>query len=268
MASNAFYLHMGGRPRPRLLRHEISGAPAFLDGMRVLFASDFHVRAHHSDRAIRAISDAAAAEEPDLILLGGDYAEGVRALAKFVRASDFSAPLGVYAVRGNNDHVRGGAPRLKKQLAQCGAKLLLNGSARIPLPGGELEIIGIDDHLKGHPDEKRAFSRQNGGDYRIFLSHFPILPEEEEPDLMLSGHTHGGQIRLFGLDPYSTGLERKHLSRKLSPAAIKKIGYPLAVAGQGKTGKTDWIVSRGIGMSRLEIRLGCPAEMHLITFRA
>lgn len=230
----------------------ISGAPEALRGVRALFASDFHLR---PGMPAEPITEAILRQKPDLILLGGDYADTRReALRLFDAFRALRAPLGIFAVRGNNDVE---AFRDETDLAQAlnafGAELLVNKSVSV---SGAL-IGGIDEYRYGSPDCESIFSEGKG--FRILLSHYPILPPvSDPPDLMLSGHTHGGQFNCLGLTPYAIGFERTGSKRRLSP---------VAVSGWHRSGGTQILVSKGLGMSRLPMRIGVSSQMHVLEFK-
>ena len=115
---------------------------------------------------------------------------------------------------------------------------------------------GMDEYRYGKPDGKGLFSEDDG--YRILLSHYPILPDCAcPPDLMLSGHTHGGQFNLLGLTPYAIGFER-----------IGRLGYlaPVMVSGFERFGRTALLVGKGIGASRIPLRVGVRPEIYRIVF--
>ena len=238
-------LYLGWFPSPAVTRLLIPGAPAFMRGLRILFVSDVHLRGCVSDTKLDALIDRLAAQHADLLLLGGDYAEGRSQCTRFFRAlSRLQPSLGIYGVPGNNDD----PDTLVKDMACAGASLLCNRMVSIDLPGGRLEIGGCEDHFSGTPQTGGLFTESA---YRILLSHQPVQPDCC-CELMLSGHTHGGQMNLFGLTPYSIGFERRmcHLS----------------VRGTKSVGNMLLAVCSGIGVSRLPLRFGARAEVLLAEF--
>lgn len=238
---------------PRVSRQTVAGAPEALRGRRLVFASDFHLREETSpEPVVEAIQNCKA----DLILLGGDYADtNAQALRLFDAFRALRAPMGIFAVRGNNDTEAFETPeRLAEGLARFGAELLLNRSVDL---GGVL-VGGVDEARLGHPDYAAVFGDAPG--YRILVSHFPILPEAEPadmPDLMLSGHTHGGQFNFLGITPFAVGFERCGGKSRLAPALV---------SGTRRFGRTQLLVSKGIGTSRIPLRVGVRPEIHLLEF--
>lgn len=238
-------LHLGFFPLPQVEHIAIPAAPAYLHGIRVLFLSDIHLRRRVSDARLTALMGMIAAQQADLILLGGDYAETDDQCARFFSAfRSVSAPLGCFGVIGNNDDRR----TLPAHMAAAGVQLLLNQSVAIDLPNGSLQLGGCDEYKFGSPDSQGLFS---GEGYRILLSHFPIQPACPA-ELMLSGHTHGGQLNLLGVTPYSLGFERKL--------------RPLAVRGRHRLGGMQLMICNGVGVSRLPLRLGAKPQLLAIEF--
>ena len=242
------YFHLGAFPAPRLERVRIGGAPEWLGGTRLLFVCDVHLRRFVSDARLDALIDQMIAAGADMLLLGGDYAESPRDCHRFFRAlKRASFPLGAFAVPGNNDIES--APNLREIAADANVALLRNERRRVELPGGALEIGGCDELKYGEPRTAGLFS--DDGAYRILLSHYPAIPDCA-CDLMLSGHTHAGQLNLFGLTPYSIGIEREY--------------ELLAVRGLRQVGRMRLFVGNGIGVSRFPLRIGAEPRITCIEF--
>lgn len=241
------YFHAGVFPLPAIRRIRIDGAPDFLCGLRIGFISDVHLRPCVSDEKLSALMEQIRAMNADMLLLGGDYAETDADCRRFFRfLSEIAPKYGCYGVFGNNDFIC--RDSLREIMAQSGVRLLLNESALVSLPEGDICIAGSDDHKYGIPETESLFSGEN---YRILLSHWPCAPECT-PNLMLSGHTHGGQINLFGITPYFIGFEAAH-----------KI--PL-IHGLKRIGDMRLFVGKGVGVSRFPIRIGAAAEIYLFEF--
>lgn len=249
-----WYAASAKRGKLRLSRHTVPCAPESLRGLKVVFGSDFHLL---PDVSPEPMVERLMQEKPDLILLGGDYSDTRKqALRLFDAFRALHAPLGIYAARGNNDvEAFGGSPApLAKAMKVFGAKLLVGESVDV----GGLSIGGMDEYKYGPPAYDGLFKGRCG--YRILLSHYPILPDaapENMPDLMLSGHTHGGQFNAFGLNPYSIGFERIGDKKCLSPAMV---------SGFERIGTTFLLTSKGVGTSRIHIRIGVRPEIHLLEF--
>ncbi|MBQ8088533.1 MAG: metallophosphoesterase [Clostridia bacterium] len=238
---------------PALRHFALSDAPQSLRGIKLAFATDFHLRGHmRPERWMEQI----ASESPDMLLLGGDLADQRTWAERMIALlGEIHPPLGTYAVPGNNDfEAFGGISSLRAACERVNIRLLVNESVRVD----NFTIAGIDEYKHGIPDASGLFHPGDG--YRILLSHFPILPALPHtlmPQLVLCGHTHGGQFNLLGLTPYAIGFER-FLSGK-------ETAYH-HVSGWMAEGSTRILVSKGIGMSRIPLRIGVRPEIHLIEF--
>lgn len=232
----------------------IYGAPAGLDGMVALFASDFHLR---PSMDARKLAQRLIDQRADLVLLGGDLADTREQALRLLHAlRDLRAPLGVFAAPGNNDvEAFGSTDGLRAALREIGAKLLVNESALCLRNGARLAVGGTDEPRYGRPDPEGIFPED--ADYRILLSHYPLKTMlAAKPDLMLCGHTHGGQFNLLGLTPYAAGFER--FGARRFP--------PLLVSGEAVFGPSRVLVSRGVGSSRIPLRVGVRPEIHRVEF--
>jgi len=255
----------------------LSGLPAAFDGTRVLFLSDPHVSNLSSPEKAAALVNQLQALKPDLLLLGGDYSsldieDYARALTgralseakvalgekrdQFFRLiSPFEAPLGKYAVPGNRDYELQG---LDEAAALGGITLLKNSGKVLTRNGQRLIVAGLDDWAKGGQDIEKVASAVRGSNFVILLSHNPdALPSvisqpaaDGQPwaDLVLSGHTHGGQIALFGHGLFSSSIYGDRYR-----------------SGWYEDGGSMLLVSNGVGDYMLPLRLGAQPQVHLIT---
>jgi len=227
----------------------VAGAPV-ARGLRIVQLTDFHFQRRMPVRYIERCVEAANSEKPDLIALTGDY---VHAGHKFVEGiaellSGLSAPLGVYAVLGNHDHAVRNAlgirryPTLHRKVAESlgsrGIRVLHNELLTFEVEGLRYQISGVDDlwSRKCRPD--LALAALDPTLPHVMLAHHPRTIEllgNQRCDLMLSGHTHGGQV---------------HLPRLGSVALGKKIKYS---AGLYECGSSRLYVNKGVGFG-LKIR--------------
>lgn len=246
-------LIQGMRP-PVLQRYEVMlpGLPREMDGTVIVAMSDMHLGTLLDNRWLDARVSQVQAEHPDLIVLLGDIFEGdggppEEMINTFHR---LSAPLGVWAVIGNHEyhgHERTGTPMMKID----GISVLVNSWTELR-PG--LVLAGVDDltanhrsGLGGDPVSKTFKGRPKGA--TILLSHTPWQAEKAAmagTGLMLSGHTHGGQIWPFS-----------YLVRRI---------YPIFEGRYDVDGMTA-IVCRGTGTWGPRMRLWRPAEVLRITLR-
>lgn len=217
-----------------------------LAGMKLAFFSDIHASPRFSDAAMEALLARVAALGADIVCIGGDFAEDEESLARLLRFFPLlSPPLGVYACLGNNDRELPGFARM----LEGHARLLVNGS--VFLEG--LRLGGVDERKHGHPRPEAVFPH-DGASARVLLSHYPVVCDfgaGAQPDLQLCGHTHGGQFNVLGITPYTFFFEpRRHAW----------------VSGECTLGGVRTIVSNGIGMSRVTLRVGAPPQVHLVRF--
>ncbi len=226
----------------------VSDLPDALDGLRVALVTDTHfsstVPAEDIERAVRAALDA----RPDLIVLGGDYVTWgdrryVSGAAELL--APLQAPHGVFAVLGNHDDDRD----MPAALTAKGFVVLKDERTQISVRGETLEIAGI--RFWTRRVERIAKVLAGATATTLLLAHDPRrLKEAADLDvsLVLSGHTHGGQIVLPGL------------------GAVAARPFPL-VAGLGTQENTSIYVSRGVGTVYVPIRLNCPPEVAILTLK-
>lgn len=245
--------------RPRIEPVEIPLPPGAerLDGVRIAFVTDTHVGPHFPAAALDRSVALVEQSRPDLVLFGGDYiSESPRFLpaarAQLDRMAR-SARYGAFAILGNHD-ASNIIERAEEAFATSSIRLLRNEAARVDLRDDYLWIVGIDEGLLGRPNVEAAFAEVPAGEPAIALWHEPDFAQAVapyRPALMLSGHTHGGQVRLPGIGPLALPLA----GRRYPSGRFTVDGMPL-------------YVSRGVGMYRPPVRLNCPPEVTVITLRA
>jgi predicted MPP superfamily phosphohydrolase len=240
----------------------LAGLPATLDGLRVMLITDIHTGPFISEQALLRTFRRLLELQPDIILLGGDLTTSH--VADFTSCSqafaELEAPLGVFAVMGNHDHYTEDPARLAQAIEKCGIRLLDNQAVALDRGGERLVLAGIDDLNAGQPDLDAALAQAAAlrGDTThseapvVLLSHNPDVFFEASSKgaaLVLSGHTHGGQIRLPGF-PVLVRMSRYHLDQ-----------------GRYTASGAELIVSRGLGASGLPLRIGCSPEAGLFRLR-
>ena len=225
-------------------------------GKTIAILSDFHHGPFVSLRFIREAVSLASALKPDAFALIGDFAQKgtdpAEQLPQCLEAvSKLRAPLGVFAVAGNHDHqVEGMAYGEFVSLAPLND--MTNRAECLTLGGERLWLAGVDDLLWGQPNLKKALKDIPDDDSVVLLSHNPDLAEvypDERVDLILSGHTHGGQIYLPGL---GAGWLPSMYGQKYCSGLV-----------QGPASQV--FVSRGLGESGIPLRMNCPPEINLLT---
>jgi uncharacterized protein len=228
------------------IRLPISDLPEGLEGVRIAHLTDFHGGEHLPKHYLREVVDRTLAHQPDLIALTGDFVhKGYRHVNDVARAlGDLRAPLGVYAVLGNHDFSvrnamgwrrhRGLHQAVTDALSVQGIRVLRNESKTIDRAGSPLQIAGIDDLWSGECEPAKALSALSPHSPRVVLAHNPLTVEQlgnERCDLMLSGHTHGGQVNWPGVGRLFIGKNARRLPAGLcqhgaTPVYVNKgVGY-------------------------------------------
>ena len=241
---------------PRLEQVEIRvppgvGTPARL---RVGFIADTHIgpviRPSDVDRALALLLSA----EPDLLLFGGDYvSESPRHIAdaaELLGSAARATRLGGIAVLGNHDYANG-AVRVTAEFEKNGIQVLCNAAAHVVDESGEIWIAGIDDTMLGSPDLQRSFAKVPADTRALALWHESDWAETVVPYgafLQLSGHSHGGQVRLPVMGTIAA-----------PPGGRRFVAGPSYAAGM------PVYTTRGVGVYRPPVRFRCPPEVTLLT---
>ena len=227
---------------------EVAGLPPELDGFRIGLITDVHRSQWVSHEDVVHACETLMRARPDLVALCGDYVSfGDRdyAVPAAESLSSLSAPQGVFAVLGNHDDDHEMTPPLTAQ----GITVLNNARTRLSIRGATLELAGIRFWTRRQSDIADVLKGATGT--TVLLAHDPRRLTEAAAlnvPLVLSGHTHGGQIVL----PVG--------------GAIAAQKFPV-VAGIGKRRSTTLFVSRGVGTVYVPIRLNCPPEVSVLTLR-
>ncbi len=238
----------------RLTTHEfkLHGLPSELDGLRAVQLTDLH-RSHLTSDSVLKRAVAVAMEcNPDIIFLTGDYVTA--SPADVDPCGHILAPLkasmGVFAVLGNHDYTTS-ASLVTTMLEKHDIKVLVNENVRLR---GGLVIAGLEDDRYGKPDVARTLHGVKRDEAVVILAHNPIHVEKfaDRPCLVLSGHTHGGQIHL----PILTQRE------------MRRIGAGRYRAGWYTAGKAAVYVNYGLGQVGLPVRFLCKPEVSLFTLRS
>ncbi len=255
---------------------QLADLPQPFEGTKILYVSDLHIDWLNQPERVYAMMESLNQLSPDLVLLGGDYTSfglnhDLQMVARintyesakqqeatlrdrfFLLMKNFAPPLGKYAVAGNHDAFTDG---LRQSMALGGVTLLQNEVAVVEKDREKLYLVGLDDWTTGVQKVSELAAQVRGRDLVIALSHNPdALPQvsnhpakdgKQWADLMLSGHTHGGQVRPLGI------------------TIINMSGYGYLTGWRLESG-TELLVSNGVGTTGLPLRLGAPAQAHLIT---
>lgn len=224
-------------------RIHIRGLPRALEGLRVALLTDMHAGDAPSLRRVRAAVRLVLEARPDLVALTGDFAADDQPDFEsiFEALAPLAAPLGVYAVPGNHDHIVGIAHWQQGLRRHPRIRDLTNRALRLDVGGARLCVAGVDDFYRGAP--RLDFLPPPGTrELTILLAHGPDQAEllrrsDDAVDLVLSGHTHGGQVQLPFLgapvnsaehpELYEEGLRRRPWTQVYTSRGIGTVGLPI-----------------------------------------
>jgi predicted MPP superfamily phosphohydrolase len=227
----------------------VAGLPPALDGLKIGLLTDVHRSRWVSHEDVTHAVTRLMLERPDLIVLGGDYVtwgggdnhEFVQPAAEALRP--LSAPYGVYGILGNHDDDHD----MPAALTRNGVVMLKDARTRVTIRGQALELAGIRYWTRRAADIAPLLRGATGP--VILLAHDPRRLAEAAAlnvPLVLSGHTHGGQVVLPIV------------------GAVAAQKFPV-IAGVGRRDKTTMFVSRGVGTVYVPVRVNCPPEVAVLT---
>lgn len=226
-----------------------------LAGIRIVFASDFHLKSSEEKKLERIVKKINK-QEPDIVLLGGDFVNGhdfenTLEIDKIARGlSNIKSKYGICSVLGNHDWWLDGEG-IKHNLKKENINVLLNENKVIKINSQDVFIAGTEDLITREPDIKKTL--QNTTSPVILVTHSPdIFPQiPSSVDLTLAAHTHGGQVIIPFLGPL------------IVPSDY---GSKYAV-GLIEENNKKMIVSKGIGTSIISVRFNCAPEIIVIDFK-
>lgn len=232
---------------------ELKRLPPKLDGFRIVHLSDTHhsrfTNIEHISRAVEIANEL----KPDMALLTGDYvshdAEYIAPVAEAL--GNIESEFGTFACLGNHDHWTD-AELVTHLLRGEGVTVLVNEGFRFEARDASFWLAGVDDYMVGKTDVRAALHGSFPDEMKLLLAHNPLIFRQAvraEVDLTLSGHTHGGQIKVR--DP-----EKKILpSRKLK-------------SGHHHRKESQIYITRGIGTVVVPARYQCPPEITMLELRS
>jgi uncharacterized protein len=233
----------------------VPNLPGPFAGAIVAFLADIHHGPFVPLSYVRRVVAMTNALAPDLVLLGGDYvSKHRRYIAPCVaELGALRARLGRFAVLGNHDHWEG-PEETRDALARAGIVALTNAGVWLDRRGARLRLCGVGDLWEDAQDLPAALGRATAEDAVVLLSHNPDYVEQiadRRVGLVLSGHTHGGQVLLPGIEPRWTPSRygRKYLQGLCQGPACRVY------------------VARGVGTTGPPVRFRCPPEVVLITLQ-
>lgn len=241
--------------------------PAGFAGTTVAVISDLHAGIRRGGTpGVKRVVEEANALQPDIIVLLGDMVHKGRHASRYLPLlSELEAKEGIWAALGNHEHSflwysryvgpsRGpSVEQWRPMYAEAGIELLVNEAIPLEKGGSRLWLVGVDDAYSGYDDLPAALQGVDKTEFCLAITHSPDLiddPRIAEVDLVLAGHTHGGQICLPLLGP------------PLAPCRRPRE----RAAGLLRSSGTTMYVTRGVGEA-MPIRFRSPREMPLITLR-
>lgn len=247
----------------RVRRIEIKNKkiPKSFNNFKIVFIADIHYGRFFRTKRLIKVVNGINKLEPDIIIIGGDYldisVESKKDVSKYLDKEfeilrKLKAKFGIFTVLGNHDYYNR-KDSLLDEINLSSFKLLKNTKESINIGKASIEIIGVDDLVKGHPEVNLL--RQRSDNFTMAISHNPDFFSDYKNlinyDLGLSGHTHGGQVTFFGLyAPYT--------SSKYGQKYVKKI-----IHEEGR----EIILTHGIGNGMLPIRFFAIPEILEINFK-
>jgi predicted MPP superfamily phosphohydrolase len=233
----------------------IRDLPTPLQGFTIAQLSDFHVGPHVKAEDVHRSVEIANDLSPDLVVLTGDYVSGSaqHSTACATELAALKAEHGVRAILGNRDFWHGAA-MVAANLRQAGLDVLRNEHRWLKVGGADLYLVGIEDVWLGKPDLEAALDGVPQGAPTVLLAHEPDFADQATGQgitLQLSGHSHGGQVRL----PFVGAPILPYLARK----------YPY---GLYRVGEMWLYTNRGIGLITPAVRFLCRPEITLLRLQA
>lgn len=239
------------RPVVRNVRLAFEGLPPGLEGFRILHLSDFHIDG--IDGLAEVLADQLTSLAVDVCLLTGDYRFDVRGPCDEVYPrmrhilSAIQSRYGIVGILGNHD-----CADIAVELESMGVRMLINESVPVGPSEDPLWVLGVDDpHFFGCDDLKQAAADVPPDAFKVLLAHTPEMFREAAGAgirLYLSGHTHGGQVRLPGIG-----------------ALVQLADSPRAFSyGSWRYEDMQGYTTAGTGCSLLPVRFGCPPEIAVI----
>jgi len=238
------------------MRLSLPRLPNAFQGFRICHFTDLHVGHYLQEAGLRRLAEAIAASKPDLICFTGDLVDkDVDSLEEAIPyLQRLHAPAGKYAVLGNHDY-RSDVNTVCQAWEHAGFCVLRNQHAAVTRSGDSLYIVGVDDVLYGDPQLEEAMVGIPASGCKILLAHEPDYASTAAGypiDLQLSGHSHGGQIRLPIVG---------HL-------IVPEFGslYPDGHYEAGGSGLQVY-TSRGVGTTLMPVRFLCRPQIAMITLQ-
>ncbi|GAK55655.1 metallophosphoesterase [Candidatus Vecturithrix granuli] len=229
--------------------------PLAFDGMQIIFASDIHHGPYFSQARVKRVVETINHLTPDLVIFGGDYVHRDPQYIEpcFEELQHIQAPFGKFGVLGNHDHWES-AVITRQQMQKAGITNLDNRSVWIVKEDARIKLGGVGDLWEDTQDLRPTLHDTTENNFVMLVSHNPDFAETltmRQIDVMLSGHTHGGQITLFG---------------RWAPLVPSRYGQKYR-AGMVTTPFTTVLITHGVGTITPPVRFFARPEIVVLTLR-
>lgn len=226
--------------------------PDAFEGLRIAFISDLHYKSLLKQKGLEDLVRLLNAQKPDVLLMGGDFHEGCQYVPPVMAAlAKVDTPLGTYAVLGNNDY-EACYEDIVREMNRNGMHLLEHKVDTLHRKDARILLAGVRNPFDLVQNGKSPTLDLSPDDFVILMTHTPDYAEDvpiTHSDLVLAGHTHGGQVSLFGL--YAPIVPSRYGQRFLKGLKYNSNHIPM-------------IITNGIGTSQKAVRLFAPAEVVMI----
>ena len=226
--------------------------PESFEGFRMAFISDLHYKSLFKKRELDNLVKLLTTLNADVLLMGGDYHEGCEYVAELFEAlARVKTPMGTYGVLGNNDYERC-YEDVVREMEKNGMRVLEHKVDTLRRGDDQILLAGVRNPFDLVNNGVSPTQALSPNDFVVMLVHTPDYVEDvsvANTDLALAGHTHGGQVRLFGY----------------APIIPSHYGSRFLTGLKHNSAKMPMIVTNGIGTSNTPIRMGAPSEVVIIT---
>ncbi|OON98085.1 MAG: hypothetical protein ATN32_04915 [Candidatus Epulonipiscium fishelsonii] len=231
--------------------------PSAFEGFKIAFLADIHYGGAIGEKNLSKIVRDVNAWEPDLVILGGDYiARKKHIYPCFKQLAKLRAAKGVYGVLGNHD-VTEGLEDTINAMKKAHIKSINNDAIWITKNKQKIKLGGVGDFWTQEQNLKKTLYDTKPEDYIILVTHNPQfvykLNDKDDINLILSGHTHGGQLPLL-----------KYLGKYVPAEIDEKFAFSY-LSGKSKRHHKDVIVSNGVGTAKFPLRIMTRPEIIYIT---
>lgn len=227
--------------------------PKNFDGFKIAFISDTHYPSLFTKKRLSKLLRKLRSEEPDLFLLGGDYVTSARHYTElFDSLSSVETAHGIYAVPGNHDFKWSEA--CTEAMDASGVVALKDSAVYLSNNGEKIALVGVENPFAADSATVSLAADTFENYFTILLVHTPDYAQDidTEADLVLAGHTHGGQVNLFGI--YAPVTNSRYGMRFISGMNFTDSAVPV-------------VTTNGVGTSRRRVRFCAPSEIVMITLR-